>query len=102
MLKDEFISKVIEKVGDDLPTNSKGDVNRALTGRVVDGIFEVISDALVNGQKVSIAGFGTFDVTERSARVCKNIHTGENINVPATVVPRFKPGATLKRAVKGE
>ena len=56
-------------------------------------------ESLKAGDKVSLVGFGVFDVKERSERVCKNPRTGEEVICPATRVPGFKAGKGLKDAV---
>lgn len=68
--------------------------------RVINAIIEVISDALFNGDKVTLVGFGTFRVRERKARMGRNPQTGEKIQIPAKKVPKFLPGKKLKEAVK--
>jgi len=68
--------------------------------KVVDGIFEAIANALAKGEEVAIAGFGTFRVVKRAAREARNPKTGEKIQVPAKVVPKFRPAKALKEAVK--
>ena len=67
---------------------------------VVETVFETIADALVAGEKVSIPGFGTFEVTDRAARKARNPQTGEEIDVPASKAPKFKAAKALKDAVK--
>ena len=67
------------------------------------GTFEVlgsIEDALKAGDKVQLIGFGTFEVKERAARTGHNPKTGEAITVPATKIPAFKAGQGLKNLVK--
>ena len=66
---------------------------------VVDTVFETIKDALASGEKVAIAGFGSFEVAERAARTARNPRTGEKIAVPASKAPKFKAGKALKDAV---
>ena len=66
---------------------------------VVDEVFNTIKNTLASGEKISIAGFGSFEVTERAARECKNPRTGESIHVDASKAPRFKAGKALKTAV---
>src|SRR5690606_9655971 len=68
-------------------------------GMVVDAVLETISEALKRGEKVSLVGFGNFEVRERSARTSRNPQTGETIHIEATRVPAFKPGKQLKEAV---
>ena len=67
---------------------------------VVETVFETIADALVAGEKVSIPGFGTFEVADRAARKARNPQTGEEIDVPASKAPKFKAAKALKDAVK--
>lgn len=74
---------------------SKKDVTKA-----VDAVFEAISEALQNGDKVQLVGFGNFEVRERSARKGRNPQTGEEIEIPASKIPAFKPGKALKDGIK--
>ena len=62
--------------------------------------MDVVKDALVNGDKVALTGFGTFEVAERAARKGRNPKTGEEILIPASKAPKFKAGKALKDAVK--
>ena len=66
----------------------------------VDALFEVVQEALQNGEKVQVIGFGNFEVRDRAARKGRNPQTGEEIQIAATKVPAFKPGKALKDAVK--
>jgi DNA-binding protein HU-beta len=74
---------------------SKKDVTKA-----VDAVFEAISEALQSGDKVQLVGFGNFEVRERSARKGRNPQTGEEIEIPASKIPAFKPGKALKDGIK--
>ena len=74
---------------------SKKDATKA-----VDAVFDAILDALKNGDKVQLIGFGNFEVRERAARKGRNPQTGEEIDISASKVPAFKPGKALKDAVK--
>lgn len=67
----------------------------------VDSIFATVTKALADGEKVQLIGFGTFEVRDRAARKGRNPQTGAEIEIPATVVPAFKAGKMLKKAVKG-
>lgn len=89
MNKTELITCVAEKSG-----LSKRDSEKA-----VNAVFEAIAESLKAGDKVSLVGFGIFDVKERAERACKNPRTGETVMSPATRVPAFKPGKSLKDAV---
>lgn len=66
---------------------------------VLDAIFESITKDLKNNNKVTLVGFGTFEVRHRSAREGRNPKTGETLHIPATNVPAFKAGKGLKEAV---
>ena len=68
-------------------------------GQVVDAVLETIAEALKRGEKVSLVGFGNFEVRERAARTGRNPQTGETIRIEASRVPAFKPGKQLKEAV---
>ncbi|NLP37348.1 MAG: HU family DNA-binding protein [Firmicutes bacterium] len=90
MNKSELISVVAEKTG----------MTKKDTEKVVNSVFEGISESLAKGDKVQIIGFGTFEVRERKAREGRNPATGEPITIPAAKVPVFKAGKALKESVK--
>ena len=81
MNKTELVAIMAEKA--DL---SKKDAEKALNAE--------------KGDKIQLVGFGTFEVRERAARVCRNPQTKEEIEVPASKVPAFKAGQALKNIVK--
>ena len=68
-------------------------------GKTLDALIETITNTVANGEAVALAGFGTFKATERAAREGRNPATGETIQVPASTVPKFQPGATFKSRV---
>lgn len=68
------------------------------TAIFVDATIKAIQDAA--GDKVSIVGFGTFETTERAARMGRNPQTGEDMEIPASKAPKFKAGKAFKDAVK--
>ncbi|MGE8205867.1 HU family DNA-binding protein [Heyndrickxia sp. NPDC080065] len=68
--------------------------------KAVDALFSTIETALKNGDKVSLIGFGNFEVRERAARKGRNPQTGEEIEIAASKMPAFKPGKSLKEIVK--
>ena len=74
---------------------SKADAKRAL-----DAFIGATSGALANGNRVALVGFGSFSVSERSARKGRNPRTGEEINIAAKKVVKFKAGAELSAAVE--
>ena len=90
MNKSELISVVAENAG----------LTKKDTEKVVNAVFDGISDALAKGDKVQVIGFGTFDVRERKSREGRNPATGETITIPAVKVPVFKAGKALKDNVK--
>lgn len=89
MNKTELIAAVAEKA--DL---SKKDAEAAITAAV-----EAITGALIEGEKVQLVGFGSFEVKKRAARTGLNPRTKETIEIPASAVPTFKAGKALKDAV---
>ena len=89
MTKSDLIAQISEKA-----ELSKKDSEKALTAVVL-----AITDALTNGDKVQLVGFGTFEVRDRKEKESKNPRTGETIVVPAKKAPAFKAGKALKDAV---
>lgn len=67
----------------------------------VNSVIDAIRKALKKGDKVSIAGFGTFSVAKRAARTGRNPQTGESIKIKAKKVPKFAPGKEFKDIVCG-
>ncbi|MGX4607923.1 HU family DNA-binding protein [Priestia sp. JNUCC 25] len=79
---------------------SKSELTKQDTKKAIDRLFATISATLANEEKIQIAGFGTFEVRERGERTGRNPQTGEQIVIPATKAPAFKPGKEFKEAVK--
>ena len=69
------------------------------TERVINAALDAITASLAAGDKVQISGFGSFEVKAREARIGRNPHTKEAIEIPATNVPVFKPSKALKDTV---
>ena len=69
------------------------------TERVINAALDTITASLVEGEKVQLSGFGTFEVKDREARIGRNPHTKEAIEIPATRVPSFKASQALKDTV---
>ena len=90
MNKTELIAAVAESAG----------LTKKDTERVLNAAIDAITAALVNGEKVQISGFGTFETKDREARIGRNPHTKEAIDIPATRVPTFKPSQSLKEKVE--
>jgi len=66
------------------------------TERVLNAAIDAITASLVKGEKVQLSGFGTFEAKDREARIGRNPHTKEAIDIPATRVPSFKASKALK------
>lgn len=90
MNKGELIDAVAGNTGE----------SKATAGKVIDETLDVITAAVVTGQKVQLTGFGTFEARDRKARTARNPQTGAQVWVPATRVPAFKAGKAFKDAVK--
>ena len=89
MNKTELIAAVAEKAG----------LTKKDAERVVNATIETITESLCKGDKVSVSGFGIFEVKAREARIGRNPRTKESIQIPATKLPAFKASKTLKDAV---
>lgn len=89
MNKTELIAKVAEV----------SELTKPAAAKAVAAVFDSIKADLVAGNKVSLIGFGTFEVRERGARVGHNPRTGEQIKIAASKAPAFKAGKALKDAV---
>jgi DNA-binding protein HU-beta len=83
---------------------NRTDLSKADAARAVDAIFNpddgLITQALRQGTKVQITGFGTFETRERKARTGRNPRTGHEIRIGPTTSASFRPGKALKDAVK--
>lgn len=91
MNRTELIDALAAKTG-----SSKADA-----GRNIAALIEVITATLKKGDKLTLVGFGTFEVRKRAARNGRNPSTGAAIKIKASKAPAFKAGATLKAAVNG-
>ena len=89
MNKTELVASVAEAT-----SLSKKDAENA-----VSAVIASITKSLTEGEKVQIAGFGTFEVRERSERICRDPRTSEEIIIPASKTPAFKAGKALKDSV---
>jgi DNA-binding protein HU-beta len=87
--KSELISAVAAQAG----------LTKKAAGEAVESVLDAISDALAKGEKVTLVGFGTFEVRKRAARKGVNPATRQVINIPASKVPAFKAGKALKDVV---
>lgn len=89
-------SELIQTIADQNPHLFQRDVER-----IVNTIFEEITDALARGERVELRGFGAFSVKKRDARVGRNPRTGEAVDVDAKSVPFFKTGKLLRDRLNG-
>ncbi|MEM7243305.1 MAG: integration host factor subunit beta [Pseudomonadota bacterium] len=89
-------SELIEKVTAENPHLYQRDVEL-----IVDTIFDEIIEALANGNRVELRGFGSFSVKHRDARIGRNPRTGESVTVEAKSVPFFKTGKLLRDRLNG-
>jgi nucleoid DNA-binding protein len=92
MNKAELVAAIAQKAG----------ISKAIAEKALKGTVEAISDALAKGQAVTLVGFGSFGVQQRSARKGRNPRTGQKITIPARKVPKFTPGKALKDLVAGK
>jgi DNA-binding protein HU-beta len=76
------------------------DMTKRDVATVVDTVFDVIREALANGERVQLVGFGNFELRERRARKGRNPQTGEVIDIAACRVPAFRAGKTLREGVQ--
>lgn len=89
MTKTEVIEALASRVG-----LTKADAKRA-----VDGVLDIVGDGLARGEKVTLTGFGTFEVRQRRARMGRNPQTGAPLHIPASTYPAFRAGKALKDRV---
>ena len=75
------------------------ELSRKDADKAVNAAFEAITAALKAGEKVSVVGFGGFEIKERAARTARNPRTGEEIEIAASKAVSFKPGKALKDEV---
>ena len=68
--------------------------------KVLDAFYDIVSDALARGERVTLTGFGTFEVRTRAERMGRNPQTGAPLRIPETRTPAFKAGKGLKDAVR--
>ena len=91
MTKQDFVDAVADRAG-----MSKRDA-----GAAVDAVLDTITAALKKRDAVTFTGFGKFSTSDRAARMGVKPRTGAKVMIPATTVPKFSAGSTLKSAVKG-
>lgn len=89
MNKTELVAAVADQAG----------LSRKDAEAAVKAFTDVVADALKNGDKIQLVGFGTFEVSERAAREGRNPKTGESMKIEACKTPKFKAGKALKDLV---
>ena len=89
MNKPELIAIVAENAG----------VSKKDAERVINATVDAITLSLIKGEKVQLSGFGIFETKEREARIGRNPRTKEQVQIPATRTPTFKPSKLLKDIV---
>ena len=90
MNKGELVEKMADAAG----------ISKAAAEKALTGMLEAVTGTLSKGGKVTLVGFGTFSISQRSARQGRNPQTGATIQIPARKVARFKAGSKLADAVK--
>ena len=89
-------SELIQKIADENPHLYQRDVER-----IVGTVFDQIIEAMAEGNRVELRGFGAFSVKKRDARVGRNPRTGESVPVEEKYVPFFKTGKLLRDRLNG-
>lgn len=92
MNKSELVETVVDSA----------EISKADGTKLIEGVFAAITNALKSGEQVVLPGFGTFSVGNRAARMGRNPKTGEEIQIKASRVAKFKAGKALKEAVQDE
>ena len=92
MNKKQLAGKVGNKMG----------ITKAKAELIIDATLNAISEALINGEKVRLVGFGNFLVRKRKGRIGRNPQTGDKITIDQSKAPAFVPGINLKKSVKGK
>jgi len=90
MTKAELIEKMAKDAG----------VAKSVAGKALESFIDGVTKSLKKGNKVSLVGFGTFQVSKRKARKGRNPRTGETITIKAAKVPKFTAGKAFKEAIK--
>lgn len=95
LLREEYMNKndLIEIMA------QSADISKNVASRALDGFLNSVTQSLQEDEDVVLVGFGSFTTSHRAARIGRNPQTGEMIEIPATIVPRFKAGKKLKNAV---
>jgi DNA-binding protein HU-beta len=90
MTKADLVAKVAADAG----------ITRVVAEKAVNSLVAVVTEALAAGEKITLVGFGTFEVAQRSAREGRNPRTGQTLKIPPSKVVKFRVGSKLKDEVK--
>lgn len=89
MTKAELVEEVAKSAG----------LTKAAAEKAIGAVIATVSGALKKGDRVTLVGFGSFEVARKKARTGRNPQTGKEINIKAAQVPKFRPGKNLKAAL---
>jgi DNA-binding protein HU-beta len=89
MTKTELVGRIADNAG----------ITKGVAEKALNSFVSVVSEAMASGEKITMVGFGTFEVAERAQREGRNPRTGQSITIPSSKVVRFKAGNKLKDAV---
>ncbi|MGB4672465.1 MAG: HU family DNA-binding protein [Azovibrio sp.] len=78
---------------------AEADISKAAAGRALDATVAAVTQALQEGEMLTLVGFGSFYIGERAARSGRNPRTGATIKIKSAKVPKFRAGKALKDAV---
>ncbi len=92
MTKADLVERIYSKLG----------LSKSESSQIVESVFEIMKSTLENGEKIKIAGFGNFEVKEKTTRRGRNPQTGDEIEISARRVLSFKPSQILKAEINGE
>ncbi|HOV84759.1 MAG TPA: HU family DNA-binding protein [Syntrophobacteraceae bacterium] len=90
MTKTELVAKIAEGAG----------ITKATAEKALNSFISAVGKALAAEDKITLVGFGTFEVATRSQREGRNPRTGQTITIPSSKVVKFKPGSKLRESVK--
>ncbi len=79
---------------------ARANITKSAAEKALNAFVDGVTSALRRGERVSLVGFGTFEVTNRAARRGRNPRTGQEINIPASKAPKFRAGKALKEAIR--
>ncbi|THD73062.1 integration host factor subunit beta [Thalassobius vesicularis] len=99
MIRSELIQKIFEENQD---RSSENQLTMRDAEKIVNTIFDEITDAMARGDRVELRGFGAFSVKQRDARVGRNPRTGDSVEVEEKHVPFFKTGKLLRDRLNGK